>query len=1087
LANFGYQAKGLISGVSTRPYALREDGHATTQENCFLSTKYGLAKRPGLTYLQTHSGSSSAADFVRFSLYSNDQERLIVGSGATDWQVFGADGKKYPVCHFPSSTSASTTAAAKYVSNGATFTYKTASTTTMGDVTWIADSGVTPKMTDAVWEGYTDTGIMNPDGTEAYGAGTVSVGNDDAFTVTIDTVHWSSTQWRTTLVVTEDIDGTVKEYNVQQGHGSNSDHGRTWQSTRVYPVVDRVASAFSYKISGGTNGGASGAADASVPRALINDDGLRIVQATNFNIYNAETDNSTWETPGNVFISDGGNESGLSTIICRYVGAGKLSSVRSLTMSGNITHAGEVTSCFKVVDDLSQLPTNSFLDHTLKVSPEELGVGYYMRFVSDDSTIKDHAINHRNVADTGYHGSNGTNRLIQNTRAQFDKTSKLPRNGHWEEYCGTDVKQSLDSSTMPLLFVQRPDDTYALMEARGAFQVNTASASIAMATDDTVQITFDGGFSDQAYGANVAPIVKGDKIKFTSGTLATGLALDTEYFVQKDYTPVRVSARVWKVKLSTTKDGNVVDITSSVTGSVAVSLTTYEDFDWTKRVAGDDETNPVPSFVDGKITSLFNFQNRLAFVAEDTVCFSGTGDYFNVFRTTVRQLDESDPFEVSPNTDDGDVIKYAMAFDTDVILISNLAQFKLSGQEGFSPSKAVCTKSSALSSDLFSQPTVLNDTLYLSYSQEEASGMYAIRKSKSVADKYQHMDVSENIPGYLPRGPKRVVGSPKHSMLFILDDTDNKSLYVYSFADDSEGRVHSAWTKWTFGEIEIHDIIMMGDRLYCITDTTNMLCLQYIDLDLSTTDTLLDADDALLTNFSNVLIDSKAEYAASSTPLTNQTTGVSSLPSRRAIGGIYSIAFSTNTTIDLKYKIHADDIANVVIVLANDTGTIYEQAASGAAGTLNVSAAGGATLTGFGVNEGGSVGSQAMSRITVYGVDLRAVDFYIGIKYTMTSTYGAFLPSTKDGPVAGRSIFVRGGRITYSQANSFDLKVTHGATTYTQNVAASTNKDTRSGDTMFAIRKHLPDLAFTVENTKPWNAMFQVLKYDLVVQEIAGG
>jgi hypothetical protein len=82
---------------------------------------------------------------------------------------------------------------------------------------------------------------------------------------------------------------------------------------------------------------------------------------------------------------------------------------------------------------------------------------------------------------------------------------------------------------------------------------------------------------------------------------------------------------------------------------------------------------------------------------------------------------------------------------------------------------------------------------------------------------------------------------------------------------------------------------------------------------------------------------------------------------------------------------------------------------------------------------------------------------------------------------------VRGGRITYSQANSFDLKVTHGATTYTQNVAASTNKDTRSGDTMFAIRKHLPDLAFTVENTKPWNAMFQVLKYDLVVQEIAGG
>jgi len=30
-------------------------------------------------------------------------------------------------------------------------------------------------------------------------------------------------------------------------------------------------------------------------------------------------------------------------------------------------------------------------------------------------------------------------------------------------------------------------------------------------------------------------------------------------------------------------------------------------------------------------------------------------------------------------------------------------------------------------------------------------------------------------------------------------------------------------------------------------------------------------------------------------------------------------------------------------------------------------------------------------------------------------------------------------------------------------------------------------LAFTVKNEKPWNAMFQILKYDFAVQEIAGG
>lgn len=1087
MANFAYQAKDIIGGVSTRPYALREDGHAITQENCYLSTKFGLAKRPGLTYLQTHSSVNASADFVRFSLYNDDKERLIIGTGAADWQVYGPDGKKYPVSHFPSSADSSVSATRSYVNNGAMFTATSTSTTTMGDVTWIADSNVVPEMKETVWEGYTDTGIMNPDGTEAYGEGTVSVGNDDVFTVTVDSVHWADATWYTSVNVSEEINGSVTNYRIHQGHGADG-ASWYWGSHKVGPRVREIATCLSYKLSGGTKHGTITNSDSIPPYTLTNNAGLRIVQAHNLNAATEDVTNDQW-ADHNTYPDLG---SGSSTVVCRYVGIGSLASIGHGTMGGAVTMVGEVTTCFRTVPSLAVLPEQSFLDHTLEVSPEEAGTGFYMRFVSDDKIIKDQAINHRNIVNAGYHGDSASQREIKNTRAQFDKTSKLPRKGHWEEYCGTDVKQDIDGTTMPLLFVVRPDGSHALMEARGSFQVNTEEDDCTSDKDaNTLTVQFDSGFSNDGLVSSTpltaASIVRGDTIELSmiSGPFGPELAPDTPYYVLSAVRQTSDS-NVWILTLSLTKDGPILDITKDKANlPIVVKLTTYKNFAWTKREAGDDDSNPTPAFIGNAITSVFNYQNRLAFVNADTVTFSGTGDFFNTFRTTVRQLDESDPFEVSPNTDDGEVIKYAMSFEDDIILVSNLAQFKLSGNNGFSPSTATCAKASALTSDLFAQPVVVNNHVYLPYAQEESTGMYAIRNSKAV-DRYEHHNITENIPGYLPRGARRIAGSSKHDMVFVLDDTDNSSMYVYSYADGPERRILSAWTKWTFGDTQIHDIIMMGDRLYCITDTNNMLCVQYIDLDITTSDTLLTGP--LLDNFSNALLDNKCEYEGGSTPLTDETIGISSHPARRAIGGIYSISFANgNTTIDLKQRIHPDDAADYVCIVGAGAsvarGTVIKRQTSGADHTLNVIPNGGAPLS-YGINPV----LQNMTRIIVYGIDLTSVDIYLGVGYTMTSTYGPFLPSVDNTPIAGRNVFVRSGRLTYSQANEFQIKVTQDKE-YTQTVAAKgpAIDGTRSGDVMFAIRKDLPSLEYTVSNTSPWNALFQLMKYDLVVQEIAGG
>ena len=184
MGNIQYEASSVIAGVSTRPYALRTEGHALDQENCFLSTKYGLCKRPGTTLLQMIESSTPSYACMTFPLYRDEEERVVVGLSAIygklssykpSFQVFTRDGKKEPVTLFPSSTDASIPAANAYAKAGAIFGPE-ATTTTLGDVTWICDPNVVPKMRDAVWEVYKE--VVN----------TQTITNDQVFTIWVKNI-----------------------------------------------------------------------------------------------------------------------------------------------------------------------------------------------------------------------------------------------------------------------------------------------------------------------------------------------------------------------------------------------------------------------------------------------------------------------------------------------------------------------------------------------------------------------------------------------------------------------------------------------------------------------------------------------------------------------------------------------------------------------------------------------------------------------------------------------------------------------------------------------------------------------------------
>ena len=98
---------------------------------------------------------------------------------------------------------------------------------------------------------------------------------------------------------------------------------------------------------------------------------------------------------------------------------------------------------------------------------------------------------------------------------------------------------------------------------------------------------------------------------------------------------------------------------------------------WRSRQAGDDFTNPFPSFVGSTINDVFFFKNRLGFLTDTAVVFSEADEYFNFFRTTTQQLLDSAPIDVGLSHTKVAVLQHALPFQEKLMLFSKQSQFVL--------------------------------------------------------------------------------------------------------------------------------------------------------------------------------------------------------------------------------------------------------------------------------------------------------------------------------------------------------------------------------------------------------------------------
>ena len=223
---------------------------------------------------------------------------------------------------------------------------------------------------------------------------------------------------------------------------------------------------------------------------------------------------------------------------------------------------------------------------------------------------------------------------------------------------------------------------------------------------------------------------------------------------------------------------------------------TFEEASYTTRTAGDEDTNPQPSFVNSQISNIFFFKNRLGFLSEDKIVMSEAGEPFNFFRTTVTTLLDSDPIDVQVSTQKVTNLKSAVGFQENLILFSENAQFVLKGGELLTPKSVSISPVTNFDASSKANPIPLGAYMYFPVESENFTSLreYTVNASTDV---YDSTDITEHVPAYIPSNVRIFSGSSTKDVLALTSDNEPNAIYVYRFFFNGQKKLLSSWFKFT--------------------------------------------------------------------------------------------------------------------------------------------------------------------------------------------------------------------------------------------------------------------------------------------------
>lgn len=258
----------------------------------------------------------------------------------------------------------------------------------------------------------------------------------------------------------------------------------------------------------------------------------------------------------------------------------------------------------------------------------------------------------------------------------------------------------------------------------------------------------------------------------------------------------------------------------------------YEPVTWIDRLVGDDNTNPLPTFVEQKISNFFFYRNRLGFLSNGNVIMSKAADYFNFFNTSAQVATDDDPIDISAVGTRPAFLNHVLPTAVGLVLYGSSEQHILSTD-----------------SDLFSPKTVKISQLS-SYETDENIEPVSVGTSHAFVSKtplftrlFELLDINRDrpplmnddtvvVPELIPASVDSMSASSALSLISLCTKGTN-DLYQFRFLSAArDKRQLSTWYKWKTTTKVLHQFFD-ANTFYVIGDTDSEGVIESYDMSQS--------------------------------------------------------------------------------------------------------------------------------------------------------------------------------------------------------------------------------------------------------------
>lgn len=224
-----------------------------------------------------------------------------------------------------------------------------------------------------------------------------------------------------------------------------------------------------------------------------------------------------------------------------------------------------------------------------------------------------------------------------------------------------------------------------------------------------------------------------------------------------------------------------------------VSAATWED-----RLVGDLASSPNPFFVGNQIADLYLYRGRLGFLSEDHAILSEAGEVFNFFRTTVIDLLDPDPIDVSSGVRDVVLFKNAAATADTLLIFSDRHEFQLLGEPTLTPASAQLSPTRAFAALTQARPVDAGRGIVFAKFDGTFSGLHhAALIQQDVSFRFE--ELTAQAPRFIAGAITQLAYSSLTELCAAVADGSRSVLYLHqSFFDDQENRLQSAPHRWVF-------------------------------------------------------------------------------------------------------------------------------------------------------------------------------------------------------------------------------------------------------------------------------------------------